>query len=399
MKFKDSLLVQKIAYMLIIMFWYCVGRGIPLMGVDVATYRDQAVDATQAFEQAISGDANQISIFALGLIGYMMSLFMVQIIMSLRSKEAKAATSSSRVNRISMVVAMIIVMIQAIVRIDSIIYVPEAEGYLFWYKAMDFIEMVTGVMIIIWFVRRNCTYGIGTMTPIILVNMVSSLQKIIINHWGNDLWLPLGISGVAMVVALIMENAEFRIPVQRISIQNVYKDKNYMAFKLNPVGTMPLMFATLMFMLPQLVIKGLLMIWPDSERLAWWKTNMVLNHPLGAVTYIIILYLLTFLMAFIMFSPKDQTENLLKSGDSIVNLHAGKPTRRFLRSTLLKLCFISATVMSAFMSIPLYMQTQGLIDQQLTMLPATAMMVTGLWCNLFREGSVIRKYDLYQPFI
>ena len=66
--------------------------------------------------------------------------------------------------------------------------------------------------------------------------------------------IPIVISIVIMVVVIIMENAEKRIPVQRVSIHSIYADKNYMAIKLNPIGVMPVMFCSAVFMLLQIFL-------------------------------------------------------------------------------------------------------------------------------------------------
>ena len=73
----------------------------------------------------------------------------------------------------------------------------------------------------------------------------------------------------------IMENTEFRIPVQRISIHNIYADKNYMAIKLNPIGVMPAMFSAAAFMIPTLIITALTWAFPENTSILWWQSS----HP------------------------------------------------------------------------------------------------------------------------
>ena len=158
-------------------------------------------------------------------------------------------------------------------------------------------------------------------------------------HGIRELAFPLVLAAELVFIMLMMEGAEFRIPVQRISIHNIYADKNYMAIKSNPVGVMPVMFSTAFFMLPRLLVDLLCFISPQNGNLAWWRDNLVLTKPLGLMIYLAIIYLLTIGFAMLMINPKDTMEQFLKSGDSIVDLHAGRPTRRYIRKTLFRMSF------------------------------------------------------------
>ena len=84
----------------------------------------------------------------------------------------------------------------------------------------------------------------------------------------DRLILPVIIGVVEIAIMIIIETTEKRIAVQRVSINNIYADKNYLAYKLNPVGAMPLMFTSAVFMLPQFVCSGLYYLHPDNQKLA-----------------------------------------------------------------------------------------------------------------------------------
>ncbi len=196
-----------------------------------------------------------------------------------------------------------------------------------------------------------------------------------------------------------MENTEKRIPVQRISIHNIYADKNYLAIKMNPIGVMPVMFSTACFMLPQFIVLLLALLFPEHSGILWWQQNMVLSRPLGAVVYILVLYALTIVFSMVFIGPGDLTEQFLKSGDSILNLHAGRDTKRYLSREVFRISFFSATVMGICLGAPLALQMRGGIDSTLVMLPSSFMMLSGIFCNLYQEFIVIRNFDAYRPFI
>ena len=239
----------------------------------------------------------------------------------------------------------------------------------------------------------------GKQTILIYVNILDGMASTLNGHGIRELAFPLVFAAELVVITLIMEGAEFRIPVQRISIHNIYADKNYLAVKLNPVGVMPIMFSTAFFMLPQLMVQGLFYLFPDSGRIAWWYENLNLTRPLGIVIYIAVIYLLTLGFALLFISPGDITEQLMKSGDSILNLHAGRDTKRYLVGKVCRISLFGATVMGVCMGLPMFLQYYRGWNQALMMFPTSAMILTGIWYSLYQEYLAVRSYDCYRPFI
>ena len=80
------------------------------------------------------------------------------------------------------------------------------------------IEMVTGAMFIVWLSGRNGKYGVGGRMAFGLVNILERIAAILLNYPVRRLLLPVTIAMVMMMITMILENAEMRIPVQRVSI-------------------------------------------------------------------------------------------------------------------------------------------------------------------------------------
>ena len=198
---------------------------------------------------------------------------------------------------------------------------------------------------------------------------------------------------------VIMENTEKRIPVQRISIHNIYADKNYLAIKLNPIGVMPAMFSMACFLLVQLCVSVFGWFIMDNEVLLWCQENISLTKPLGIAVYIFILYCLTIGFSRVFINPEELTEQFLKSGDSLQDLHAGRDTKKYLSGVIFRLSLLSAFVMSVCLCVPFALQFVGKWENTFLTLPSSIMMLTGVWCNLYREILAIRDLEAYRPFI
>lgn len=274
------------------------------------------------------------------------------------------------------------------------------SGYeLIWNKIIVFIQLIAGMLIVVYMCDRATKYGIGGKVSVFMVNIVSGMMTMFTGKPLEKLALPVAIGVAEIAVMIVLETTEKRIAVQRVSINNIYADKNYIAYKLNPVGATPLMFASAAFLLPQFMCNGLHYLFPDNADIQWWMDNMRLTSPLGIVVYMVIICLLTIIFSMVMLSPGRTADDLLKSGDSIQDIYAGKPTKRYLIGTVLSFSVISSIIICICQGGPLFLQFGGYVDASLAMLPCSIMMTTGLWISLYREAEVYRNMDRYHTFI
>lgn len=395
---REYILLKKLVFTIFIFGIYILGTNVPLYGVDVSEYMNKDMGMDRFLIQTISGDLNQCSIFNLGIFPYMISSLLIQIIYALKTEESKKRVSAGRRNSVTLLIAIIISCIQALTYLDKLNFSfpkgVEALGYTLVYW-----EMVAGSMVIIFLCSQNKRYGLGGQTIIILANILRSITTNISDYSIEEIIIPLLLSLIVMLVVILMENTEFRIPLQRISIHNIYADKNYLAIKMNPVGVMPAMFSSAFFLLPQLAVMLILYFFPDNIVLLLWQKELSLTRIPGIVVYLIILYILTICFSFLFINPKDITEQFLKSGDSLLNIHMGKETQRYLRGTMLRISLFSATVMAVCLGIPLYLQYLGRIEGTLNTLPSSIMMLTGVICTLLRETEAIKNMESYKTFI
>lgn len=393
-----SILKYKLLYTGLILLIYVIGRCIPLYGIDLSARTGAVMNAEELLMQTIGGDTYRSSVLALGISPYMISSLLVQIVVACRDSDARAKMSPRKTNRITLVMTLFLAVFQALVRVQQLKFSISGAGLLLA-EITAVAEMVAGAMLILWLSDRNKRYGIGGQTALIYVNILDGIMASLSRNKREDLILPLVISSVMMMVVIVMENTEKRIPLQRISIHNIYADKNYLAIKLNPVGVMPVMFSTAFFTIPRLIVSALALFFPNHLGVQWWQDNLSLTRLPGILVYLMILFLLTVGFSLIFIAPKDMTEQFLKSGDSILNLHAGRDTRRYLTREVCLFGVLSASVMGACLGTALILQMQGMIDSTLGMLPSSVMMLTGIWCNLYREVITVRSYDAYRPFL
>lgn len=394
----ESLLRSKLCYTFGVLLVYMLGRRITLYGADLSAYRYAAVNADQLLSQTIGGDIRKVSVFALGISPYMIASILVVIVRAIRMIGAKSRSSMKRTNQWILYLTLVFAMLQGLSFVENMHFRPGME-HLLLAKIAVFTELMAGVMLIYWLCIRNKRFGVGGQSALIFVNILEGMMVTLWEHSLSELLLPLALGLVSMLVIILMERAEFRIPVQRISIYSIYADQNYQAFKLNPVGAMPVMFATAVFSLLQLLATLLQYLLRDVVDLEWLVDAMVLQKPQGVVVYLAVIYGLNLALTLITINPSDMAEQFLKNGDSICNLYSGRQTKRYLTWVLICLSMFSATVMGICVGVPLLLQLRGNLDVTLVMFPASMMMLTGVCMNLNAELETLKSFDSYQTFL
>lgn len=378
---------------------YLIGRELPLYGVDLAAYEAFRGHSDDLIMQTIGGDRYRTSILALGISPFMFSMLFVQVSVALKNTDSKSHTSPKKITWATLTLMLIWATVQAVLTAQSTFYVYDGGIQLIIAKAISSLQMIAGAFVILWLATRNGKYGIGGQTMLIYVNILDGVVNTCKNAQMRDLKIVGGISIVALLFTIIFENSEYRIPMQRISIHNIYSDKNYIPIKFNPIGMMPVMFSSAFFMLPVYLVSVLSMIFPNNQTITWMHENMDTTHPLGLGVYIFSLYTITILFSFIFISPKTIAESLQKSGDSITGLRSGRKTRRFIGARVHIIAFFSAFVMSLFLGIPLRMSMLGWIEPTLISLPSIMIALASINCNLYRELKAVKEYDAYVPFL
>ena len=389
---------QRLLLTIVILAIYMIGRSILLYQVDPAAHQLEELNSQNILISMISGDRYQYTIFALGIMPYITSTLILWIYMAIRGAEYKARFSPQKLGRITLILMIAIAAALAMSRADKLTFQDSDIG-IQTLKAIAVLEMTAGAIIIHKMAGANKERGIGGQTPLIMVNVLDNLAATIQKFTWAELHKPVFLCLIMAVVILTMENILIRIPVQRVSIHNIYADKSYIALKLDPIGVMPVMFAVSFFMIPQLVVRFFLLFYEENPTLQFIYGKLNLTTASGVAIYLGTVFALNLIFSFIMLAPGDMAEQLKKSGDSIVGIYAGKKTKKYLRRKLLLLAFFSGCVLCLLMGTSLCMSLRGQISPELALFPSTSTILTGLLYPLYREVRAYWKFDSYSFFI
>ncbi len=393
---KTHELRNRIVFTILVIAVYVTGKGVELFGVDPSV-GSMGVNTQSMVTMMLSGDRFQTTIMALGVIPYINASLLIQIVAALASTDARAKISKLKMDRWTLIATFIFALILAFIQSGELNYAPSSLNPLL-VRSIVFLEMLGGAMLAFFLCMKNEKYGIGFSMPIILVNTITSLQGSL-SQYHFFRYPKLVLICIAVIaLTIFMENKIVKIPLQRVSIHNIHADQNYIAYKYNPIGIMPVMFATAAFILPRLILRGLSFAFPQNADIAAIRSDMVMTKPLGIIVYLAIIILLTQVLSYIMISPKESARQLQKNGDSIIGIYAGKKTMSYLVRIVRNLSFLSGFLQAGCMSISLILAMDNDIPTTLAMIPSAAMIMVSIICSLVQEIRSYRLYDAYSFF-
>lgn len=356
------------------------------------------LDSQNIILSLISGDRHRCTIFALGLMPYITSNLVIWFFLFIRGIEFRSRVSPQKIERYTLALMLLVAVVSAVSRAGDLRF----RASLFDVRVLRgiaVIEMVAGATAIYKMANLNKERGIGGHAPLLLVNIADNLISTLYRFTWDQLEKPLGLCVIMAGIILIMEHVIIRIPVQRVSIHSAYADKSCIALKLDPIGVMPIMFAVSFFMIPQLIVSLFIFVCGESPTSQWIYQQLSLTHVTGTAIYLGIIFVLNIAFSFISIAPGEIAEQLQRAGDSIVNVYAGRKTKKYLRRRLLQLTIVSGSVLCLMMGVSLGLSLTGEILPELALFPSTSMILVGILCPVYREVKAYWKFDSYSFFI
>ena len=359
--FKIKDIRRKILITLGLLILYRVGCALICPGFNLKEAMAGSNEGTTFFGlmNMLSGDAlSNGSILALGVSPY---------ITSLQNLSRQGEDGRRKISFYTRVAALVLALAQSIGIVISYQGYIQA-GYLnlpTWLIATGIVVILTaGAMFTVWLGEKITQIGIGNgMSLLIFVGIISSagagisaaIKQITLSNL-DGLW-----SIIMYLVALIlvfgfivfMDLSERRVGVKyakQIRGNKMYGGQDtFIPIKLNASGVMPIIFASSLLTLPQLVMS---IFWPNSSAYAWYQAYL----GTGSWAYIVLLAALIFAFAFfyaqISFDTDDISRRLQQQGGFIPGIRPGKPTSEHLRKISRRITLFSAFFLAVIALIP-----------------------------------------------
>ncbi|WP_334143307.1 preprotein translocase subunit SecY [Rhabdothermincola sp.] len=392
--FKVEDLRNKILFTLLMILLYRIGAYLPVPGIDVSamrTLREQAEEGgVLSFLQLFSGGAlTQMSLFALGIMPYITASIIMQIlavvIPKLEQWQNQGAVGQRKITQWTRYVTMGIAAMQA----TGFSYLFHNGGGGFGRvqnpTGLDLIPdfgpprvmlivltLTAGTALLMWMGELITQRGIGNgMSLLIFASVVSTLPsqggQIKANGGWGALVITIAAFAVLLVAIVFVEQGQRRIPVQfakRVVGRRMYGGQStYIPLKVNQSGVIPIIFASSVLYLPQL-IAGLLPSDPGSwgQSVQQFISDHLVkpNAPLHVLIFGLLIIGFAYFYTAITFDPVKQADTLRKQGGFIPGIRPGPQTERYLAKILSRITLPGALFIAAVALVPSLLLTSFL---------------------------------------
>jgi preprotein translocase subunit SecY len=425
--FKVPDLRNKVLFSLLMIALYRLGAHLPVPGIDVSVLKTLKQNAEQggvlAFLQLFSGGAlTQFALFALGIMPYITASIIMQIlavvIPKLEQWQNQGAVGQRKITQWTRYLTVGIAAMQATgftylfhnggggfsrANTTGLDLVPDFDV---WHVLLIVVTLTAGTALLMWMGELITQRGIGNgMSLLIFASVVSTLpsQGTQIKAAGG--WTALIATllvFVLLTVAIVfVEQGQRRIPVQfakRVVGRRMYGGQStYIPLKVNQSGVIPIIFASSVLYLPQL-ISGLLPAdgWGESVQAFVDEHIVKPNAPLHLLIFGSLIVGFAYFYTAITFDPVKQADQLRKQGGFIPGIRPGPQTERYLGKILSRITLPGALFIACVALIPSLLLTQFLPGAQVSFAGTSILIAVGVALETMKQIDsqlMMRNYE------
>ncbi len=372
---------RRILFTLFILAVYRVGVFITIPGVNrvemqhVVT-RGGTGSFLGMFNMFSGGALQQFSIFTLGIMPYVTSSIVMQlltvVVPKLDQLNKEGEQGRQKINQLTRYGTIAVAAVQswfAASYVESLsrggAEVVANPGFAF--HLLTVLTMTTGTTVIMWLGELITDQGIGNGSSLIIfAGIVAAMPDALTRFLSGGGGGGSGTSGLTVLFMLLLvistiaaicyfERAHRRIPVQYTKRQvgrKMYSGaQSYLPLKINVSGVIPPIFASSILMFPGQIA--------NMSGSRWAQEFSSILHP-ADWRYNAIFTVLNVFFAFfytsVVFNPIDVADNLKKSGGFIPGIRPGKNTAQYIERVLSRITFAGALYLSVVCMIPALLQ-------------------------------------------
>ncbi len=360
--FRTPDLRRKLLFSLAIIAVYRLGASVPGPGVSVAAI-NSCLEQAQASDQRdlyslvnlFSGGALlRLSVFALGIMPYITASIIVQLLVVVipRFEQLKKEGQSGQAKLTQYTRYLTIAL--AVLQSTGIVALARS-GQLFpgcqqalipsdsiWTTIVLVVALTAGTSVIMWLGELLTEKGIGNgMSVLIFTSIAARIPAeggSILQSRGAVIFTIICVIAVLIIGTVVyVEQAQRRIPVQyakRMVGRRMYGGTStYLPLKVNQAGVIPVIFASSLLYLPQLItqLQG-----NETGAVRRFFENYIIDQssPVHIAVYFALIIFFTYFYVSITFNPEERAEDMKRYGGFIPGIRPGRPTAEYLQYVL-----------------------------------------------------------------
>jgi len=375
-------LKKKLLWTFFLVAIYRIGVHVPVPGVDSTALADFFESAKNTlfglFDMFSGGGLRNLSIFALGIMPYISSSIIIQLLTVVSPELAKmqkeeGAAGRKKITQYTRYGTVLITIIQGFgiaVGLESMASPTGAPVVIMagWsFRLMTILTLTAGTIFLMWLGELMTEKGIGNgISMIIYAGIVAGLPRAVLSTFdllkAGEISLFVLVFLVVLMLAVLaaivfMERGQRRIPIQyakRMVGRKMYGGQTtHLPLRVNTAGVIPPIFASSILLFPATL--------GEFSSVPWLKSVAAFFSPQTITYNVIFVTLIVFFCYFytaIIFDPADIAENIRKQGGFIPGIRPGAKTKEFIDKVLARITLWGSLYISVVCVLPMVMIQQ-----------------------------------------
>ncbi|HEX3732098.1 MAG TPA: preprotein translocase subunit SecY [Mycobacteriales bacterium] len=362
--FRTPDLRSKIVFTLFIITLFRIGASLPSPGVSVSNIRGCVNAAKNSSNSGVftllnlfsGGALYQLSIFALGILPYITSSIILQlltvVIPRLEELKKQGQAGQGKITQYTRYLTVGLAILQAagiiaLARSGNLIpncpgnsIIPDTGQQPYWLTIAGLVcTMTAGTGIVMWLGELITDRGVGNGMSILMFSSIAARlpaegKSILDTKNATGFVIVIGI-GLAVIAAVVfIEQAQRRIPVQyarRIVGKRSYGGSStYLPIKVNPAGVVPVIFASALIYLPTILTQLGNQAHPGAVSKFVQRYVQPPDSWVHLMLYFALVIFFTYFYTSIQLNPTEVADNMKKKGGFVPGIRPGRPTAEYL---------------------------------------------------------------------
>ncbi len=358
--FKTPDLRNKLLFTLFIIAVYRMGATLPSPGVSYANINKCLAAVKQGNNADIytlinlfsGGALLRLSVFALGIMPYITSSIIIQLLvvviprLETLKKEGQAGQAKLTQYTRYLTIGLAILQSTGIIALarSGQLFGPECREKIIPDESIIrlvtlVVAMTAGTAVIMWLAELITDRGVGNGMSILIFTSIAARIPAeggnILRSRGGLTFTLICVFGLVVIASVVfLEQGQRRVPVQyakRMIGRRMYGGTStYIPLKVNQAGVIPVIFASSLLYLPQLIAslgnpskKGKIATFID-------RYLVTQDSWVHISVYFLLIIFFTYFYVAITFNPTEVADNMKKYGGFIPGIRPGKPTAEYL---------------------------------------------------------------------
>jgi preprotein translocase subunit SecY len=386
--FKIPELRSKILFTLGMLLLFRIGTHITIPGINsqVVSQTTNQMAMDRGFLQMVDlfagGALLKFSIFALGIMPYISSSIIMQLVMvlfpNLQKLQKEGEEGRKKISLYTKYGTILLCIIQSMAVIQLAknwnvqkstigLIDPSVESYFTW---LGVLSITTGTALLIWMGEQITERGIGNgISLVIFAGIIGRLPEALGSLFSSDfdalnILILLLIMITLIAVTVIITQGVRKVPLQygkqMVGRKMVQVRSQSIPFKVNSANVMPIIFASSLILFPQTLFQ-----WISDLGGQWtgWAVLTDYFDPMSkiwyhaAFYYVIYTALIIFFAYFytaIQFNPQELADNLKKYGGFIPGIRPGIQTKEYIEKVLNRITLPGAIFLAGLALAPYF---------------------------------------------